>query len=127
MRFRRKLGFSLIELFIVLVVIGILVGLAVPRFREFKHRYYITTMVSDLRNLAATEEGYWSAADAYTSDVTALKYNSSPDVTITFVEVTPSGWSAYATHANDASKCAVYYGSAAILAPATVKTIIGCN
>ena len=127
MRIRRKVGFSLIELFIVLVVIGILVGLAVPRFRQFKHRYYITTMVSDLRNLAATEEGYWSATDVYTSDIAALKYDPSPSVRITFVEVTRSGWSAYATHENDESKCAVYYGSAAVLAPATVKTIIACN
>jgi prepilin-type N-terminal cleavage/methylation domain-containing protein len=127
MRLRARQGFSLMELFTVLFIIAILTALAVPRIHDYKHRYYMATMLSDLRNLAVTEESYWSAADTYTSDVAALKFVSSPDVTITFVEADSMGWSAKATHLNDASSCAVYYGAAAIVAPATAKSVIACQ
>jgi prepilin-type N-terminal cleavage/methylation domain-containing protein len=124
---RARTGFSLIELFTVLVIIAILAALAVPRIHDYKHRYYIGTMETDLHNLAVTEEAYYGAEDVYTSDVSVLKFVPSPEVTITFVEADTTGWSAKAAHANDTSTCAVYYGSAAILAPATAKATIACD
>jgi prepilin-type N-terminal cleavage/methylation domain-containing protein len=124
---RRRSGFSLIELFVVLVVIGILVGLAIPRMHGFKHQFYITTMISDLRNLAATEEGYWSSVDSYSSDLSALRFNLTPGVWVTFVQADSLGWSATATHDDDTSHCAIYYGNASPLPPATVKNYIGCS
>ena len=127
MALRARPGFSLIELFTVLAIIAILVALAVPRLHDFKHRYYQATLLSDLRNLAVTEESYFSAVDTYTNDLNALKFVPTDMVTITFVEADNVGWSAKAVHANDTSTCAVYYGKAAILPPATAKTIIGCN
>jgi prepilin-type N-terminal cleavage/methylation domain-containing protein len=124
---RRRPGFSLIELFVVLVVIGILVGLAIPRMHGFKHQFYLTTMISDLRNLAATEEGQWSAVDSYSSDLATMNFNLTPGVWVTFVQADSSGWSATATHDDDTSHCAIYYGNAPPLAPATVKNFIGCS
>lgn len=124
---RRRSGFSLIELFVVLVVIGILVGLAIPRMHGFKHQFYLTTMISDLRNLAATEEGYWSSVDSYSSDLNALRFNLTPGVWVTFVQADSTGWSASATHEDDTSHCAIYYGNAPPLPPATVKNFIGCS
>ncbi|HEY5086728.1 MAG TPA: prepilin-type N-terminal cleavage/methylation domain-containing protein [Gemmatimonadaceae bacterium] len=124
---RGRRGFSLIELFVVLVVIGILVGLSIPRLHQFKHQFYLTTMISDLRNLAATEEGYWSTGDSYSSDFSALRFNVSQGVWVTFVQADSLGWSATATHENDTSTCAIYYGNAPPVAPATVKNYIGCS
>lgn len=126
MRFRTRAGFSLVEVFAVLMVISILVGLAIPRFREYKRKYYITVMTSDLRNLAVTEEAYWSEEGTYSMDVGALKFVASPDVKVRMITADTTGWSARASHDKNGAICAIYYGAAPALAPATVKNVIGC-
>lgn len=127
MPLRSRPGFSLFELFTVLVIIGILAALAIPRIQNSKHRFYVATMIEDLRNLAVTEESYWSAVDTYTNDMAALKFQHTAGVSIVFVEATTTGWSATASIVNDTSICSVYYGTAAVLPPATTKSIIGCQ
>ena len=127
MNLRARTGFSLIELLMVLVIIAILAAISIPRIHTMKHRAYVTEMEEDLKNLAVTEEAYWSAVDTYTNDIVALRFQSSPGVTITFVEADATGWSASAAVVNDTSICAIYYGTAAVLPPATTKTIIGCQ
>lgn len=120
-------GFSLIELLVVLLVIGVLVGLAIPRYHEYKRRYYVTTMVTDLRNLATTEEAYWNITGTYSTDLRLIQYNSSPRVSISMVSADTLGWAAKANYAGDSAMCAIYYGNAPVLAPATLKDVIGCT
>jgi prepilin-type N-terminal cleavage/methylation domain-containing protein len=120
-------GFSLIELLVVLVVIGILVGLAIPRYREYKRRFYLTTMVADLRNLATTEESFWNISGTYSMDLQQIQYNASPQVSINMVSADTLGWAAKASYVGDTAICAIYYGNAPVLAPATLKNVIGCT
>lgn len=127
MPLRAPRGFSLIELLAVLVILAILAAISIPRIHYMKHKAYIVTMEEDLRNLAVTEESYWSAVDTYTSDMAALRFQQSAGVTITFVTVDATGWSATASIVNDTSICSIYYGTAAVLPPATTKAIIGCQ
>ena len=63
---QRQRGFTLIELLIVVVIIGILAAIAIPKFQNTKGKAYVASMKSDLRNLSVAEEGYYYDHRTYT-------------------------------------------------------------
>jgi len=67
-------GFTLIELLIVVVIIGILAAIAIPKFATTKEKAFMATMKTDLRNLVTAQEAYYSDNQAFTNDTTALNY-----------------------------------------------------
>src|ERR1700738_4536212 len=60
MKTRERQGFTLIELLIVVVIIGILAAIAIPKFANTKTKAYTAAMKSDLRNLVTAEEAFFS-------------------------------------------------------------------
>jgi prepilin-type N-terminal cleavage/methylation domain-containing protein len=124
---RRRAAFSIIELLAVLVVMGVLVGLAMPRFHRYKQKAHLASMVSDLRNLAAAQEEYWNATKRYSADTSAIDLTLSPGVSITLESADSTGWSARATHSAGPTICAIFYGTAPVLPPAEKANVIGCG
>jgi len=96
---RARAGFTLIELFVVLVIIGILAGLAIPKFVQTQQKGYVTTAVEDLRNLVTAEQAYFATYSTYTTSTVDMNASQSPGITISVSSVTALGWSATATHA----------------------------
>jgi prepilin-type N-terminal cleavage/methylation domain-containing protein len=108
---RDNKGFTLIELLIVVVIIGILAAIAIPKFSATREKAYFAAMKSDLKNLASQQEIYYSDEYAYTNNTTNLGFVSSDAVNVA-IAASNTGWSATATHdALAASQgCAIYYG-----------------
>ncbi|MEX1186479.1 MAG: prepilin-type N-terminal cleavage/methylation domain-containing protein [Gemmatimonadaceae bacterium] len=100
----QRAAFTLIELLIVVVIIGILAVMAIPKFASTKEKAYFATMKGDLRNLATAQEGY--AADnngMYASGTTTgpaslpgITYAPSTGVTMV-VTASLMGWEAIAS------------------------------
>jgi prepilin-type N-terminal cleavage/methylation domain-containing protein len=128
MRYDKK-GFTLIELIIVVVIIGLLVSIVVPKFANGKERAIVTSMRGDLHNLIGAQEGYFSNANTYYNGPLpgTLPYNTSPGVVVTLSGVTPSGWGATASHFGTTKTCAVFMGTTAPPPPATAEGQIACT
>ncbi len=104
MRRNARKGFTLIELLIVVVIIGILAAIAIPKFANTKEKAYIAAMKSDLRNLVTAEEAFFSDSVKYTSSVTQLNFRPSTGVWTPTIVVGAGFWTAAVTHTQVANK-----------------------
>ncbi|MEO7085356.1 MAG: prepilin-type N-terminal cleavage/methylation domain-containing protein [Gemmatimonadaceae bacterium] len=95
---RMRKGFTLIELLIVVVIIGILAAIAIPKFANTKSKAYVTAAISDLRNLVTSEEAYFADSSKYTSTVSMLKYQSTNGVNSPTIVTGAGFWTATTTH-----------------------------
>ncbi len=118
MRSGMKKGFTLIELLIVVVIIGILAAVAIPKFSNTKQRASRSAGIADMRNLATAQEGFFADSNRYaaiTDTGTGTgKMNFTPssgNTALTLVANT-TGWSGMVTIPG-AQKCGIFSGTAA--------------
>jgi prepilin-type N-terminal cleavage/methylation domain-containing protein len=128
MRFNGKKGFTLIELLIVVVIIGILAAIAIPKFASTKEKAYIASMKSDLKNLATSEEAYYSDKNSYSTDTTALNFNTSTGniLVISSTDLT-TGWAGSMTNPRVTSIANCKIGTGADTIGIGVEGVVVCQ
>src|SRR4051812_2060927 len=125
---RTRRGFTLIELLIVVVIIGILAAIAIPKFQTTKGKAFFAAMKSDLRNLTTAQEAYFYDRARYSAVLDSLGFHGSKGDVVEIKEATVTGWSATATHPQSYPHfCAMFIGDAAPISPATVGGVVACQ
>jgi type IV pilus assembly protein PilA len=122
-------GFTLIELLIVVVIIGILAAIAIPKFAATKDKAKLASVKTDLRNALTAEEAYFSDYSAYGTFAqlqTASNFTLSTGNTAAVVGAT-NGYTATVTNASISTgfnKCTVQVGAGAA---STADGVIICS
>jgi len=125
---RNRKGFTLIELLIVVVIIGILAAIAIPKFAATKDKAKLASVKTDVRNSETAEEAYFSDYATYGSFSqlqAASNFSLSTGNTMTITAAT----NGYTVNANNGSisstitSCKVQVGAGA---SSTVDGAITC-
>lgn len=80
-------GFSLVELLVVIIIIGILAAIAVPVFFSQREKAWEKTVISDIRNAVIQAEDYRGENDDSFTGLTIAEFTSSPEVVLSLTDV----------------------------------------
>jgi prepilin-type N-terminal cleavage/methylation domain-containing protein len=119
-------GFTLVELLIVMVIIGLLATIAIPKFASSKEKAFLTSMKADLRNLATQQETYVIENFSYTTSFPATLYTVTTGVTGPTIALTVDGWTASVGHTGTSKTCAIFIGTSP-LPPAVDEGVPRCT
>jgi prepilin-type N-terminal cleavage/methylation domain-containing protein len=128
MRYARA-GFTLIELLIVVVIIGILATIAIPKFASSKDKSRLASVRSDLRNLMTSQEAYFFDFNTF-ADWPTLQAKTNANITVGNSVAITTGSNGYTATVSNASistgftKCSVQVGGGAA---AGVDGVIICS
>lgn len=121
-----RAGFTLVEIIVVVVIIGLLATIVIPKFSSSRERALVTAMKSDLRNLLTVQEGWLADSGSYATSFPTTIWRTSTGVTGPTITLTANGWTASVGHMSTAKTCAIFVGTTA-LAPATKEGVPTCT
>lgn len=127
---RQHAGFTLVELLIVVLVIGILASVATAGFGSAREKAFQAAMVSDLKSLAIEQELYHGQHSTYGTASDLPDFEGSEGVVIEVTDHTVSGWAAIATHSGlPGVECGIFIGSTTVAdaSPARIAGEIACT
>ena len=121
-------GFTLLELIVVAVILGLLASIAIERMANTKERTYLATMKADLRNLVTAEVLFSTDSLRFTPIIGSggLTYQVTTGNTVPSIALTGDGFTAQIGNANTPRTCAIFMGSTP-LAPATNEGEPACR
>lgn len=129
-------GFTLVELLVTVVILGVLASLAIPKYMQSKGKAQQKVALTDLRNLATAEDAFFADNNRYASDADIVPTTpATPDPTkMVFqwssgnsggaVTGTTTSWHATVT-SGAARACAIYYNESPA-APASSDGVPAC-
>lgn len=111
---RAVAGFTLVEVLVVVLIVGILVLIGIPQLGKARDEALYSSITSELRNMAEAQERYYHANNTYAIDPQTLDAVPPDQIVIQDITATGQGWSVVATHQNLSSErgCAVRLGNA---------------
>ncbi|HEV8356174.1 MAG TPA: prepilin-type N-terminal cleavage/methylation domain-containing protein [Gemmatimonadales bacterium] len=123
-------GFTLIELIVVVVIIGLLATIAVPKLASSKDRARLASVKTDLRNLMTAQEAFYSDNSTYAADYAALQAGTNNTLSsgnAATVVGDASGFTATVSNStitSGVSQCTVQVGAGAA---STADGVITCS
>lgn len=122
-------GFTLLELLVATVMLGVLAAIALPIYRGFRERAATSSLQSELRTLRNAQELHFVENDGYTDDLGVLDYEPGSDVEVELRAGSGEdvGWAGRLSHRNEDVRCAVFEGSAPPYDPATDEGTVACD
>ena len=131
-------GLAPIDLLTVIVIIGILAAIAIPRFASTRENAYLAAMRNDLRRLAEAEEVYLARSGTYANESAsnvggaavpsaATRFVPSPGVSVNATANAGTGWKATATHTGTPKRCYIFLGDQGPNGTATVAGEPRCD
>ena len=121
-------GFTLIELIVVAVILGLLASIAIERFANTKEKTYLAAMKADLRNLITAEVVFSTDSLRFTTVIGSggLTYQITTGNTMPSIVLTGDGFTALIGNSNTPRTCVIFMGSTPI-APATNEGEPACH
>ncbi len=107
---RHQNGFTLIEMLIVVVIIGIIAAIAIPKFSNTKEKAYDRAVISDIRRAQVAAEAYYADNMTYPASASVVDFTPSSGVTFTqWALETNNGVLSIHVHADHAQSTHYYH------------------
>lgn len=116
------MGFTLIEVLIVVVILGILVSITARGFEAHRQRAFDASVKTDLKNAMVAEEAYYSDYGTYSAftavsgaSLTEPDFTASPNVTVTATTSGPGGVRIEGSHVSSTKSWCISTTSARVI------------